>query len=101
MVDRFSQLNPKVLIIGDYYFYNGKKFDYSKNLSQLKRKLNNPKIINAGYPSTNQISQLSKIYSNKKYMIKNKLLVSLLNNFLITLEIIKPVKIHIETLKKL
>ena len=71
VVDRFSQLNPKVLIIGDYYFYNGKKFDYSKNLSQLKRKLNNPKIINAGYPSTNQISQLSKIYSNKKYMINN------------------------------
>ena len=71
VVDRFSQLNPKVLIIGDYYFYNGKKFTYSKNLSQLKRKLNNPKIINAGYPSTNQNSQLSKIYSNKRYMINS------------------------------
>ena len=73
VVDRFSQLNPKILIIGDYYFYNGKKFEYSKNLSQLKRKLNNPKIINAGYPSTNQNSQLSKIYSNKRYMVNNPL----------------------------
>ena len=71
VVDRFSQLNPKVLIIGDYYFYNGKKFDYSKNLFQLKRKLNNPKIINAGYPSKNQKSQLSKIYSNKRYTVNN------------------------------
>ena len=53
VVDRFSQLNPKVLIIGDYYFYNGKKFDYSKNLSQLRKKLNNPKIVKTGYPSKN------------------------------------------------
>ena len=67
VVDRFSQLNPKILIIGDYYFYNGKKFEYSKNLSQLKRKLNNPIVIKTGYPSSNPKSQLSKIYSNKRY----------------------------------
>ena len=71
VVDRFSQLNPKVLIVADYYFYNGKKFDYSKNLSQLKRKLNNPIIIKAGYPSKNLKSQLSKIYSNKDYKVNN------------------------------
>ena len=71
VVDRFSQLNPKILIIGDYYFYNGKKFEYSKNLSQLKRKLNYPKIIKTSYPSSNPKSQLSKIYSNKKYQINN------------------------------
>ena len=67
VVDRFSQLNPKVLIIGDYYFYNGKKFDYLKNLSQLRKKLNNPKIVKTGYPSKNLKTQLSKIYSNKKF----------------------------------
>ena len=71
VVDRFSQLNPKILIIGDYYFYNGKKFEYSKNLSQLKRKLNNPIVIKTGYPSSNPKSQLSKIYSNKKYQVNS------------------------------
>ena len=71
VVDRFSQLNPKILIIGDYYFYNGKKFEYSKNLFQLKRKLNNPKVIKTGYPSSNPKSQLSKIYSNKKYQVNS------------------------------
>ena len=71
VVDRFSQLNPKILIIGDYYFYNGKKFEYSKNLSQLKRKLNNPIVIKTGYPSSNPKSQLSKVYSNKKYQVNS------------------------------
>ena len=71
VVDRFSQLNPKILIIGDYYFYNGKKFEYSKNLSQLKRKLNNPIIIKTGYPSSNPKSQLSKIYSNKRCQVNS------------------------------
>ena len=71
VVDRFSQLNPKILIIGDYYFYNGKKFEYSKNLSQLKRKLNNPIVIKTGYPSSNPKSQLSKIYSNKRYQVNS------------------------------
>ena len=73
VVDRFSQLNPKILIIGDYYFYNGKKFEYSKNLSKLKRKLNNPIIIKTGYPSSNPKSQLSKIYSNKRYQVNSAL----------------------------
>ena len=71
VVDRFSQLNPKILIIGDYYFYNGKKFEYSKNLSQLKRKLNNPIVIKTGYPYSNPKSQLSKIYSNKRYQVNS------------------------------
>ena len=71
VVDRFSQLNPKILIIGDYYFYNGKKFEYSKNLSQLKRKLNSPIVIKTGYPSSNPKSQLSKIYSNKRYQVNS------------------------------
>ena len=26
VIDRFSQLKPKLLIVADYYFYNGKKF---------------------------------------------------------------------------
>ncbi|MDA9601383.1 acetoacetate--CoA ligase, partial [Alphaproteobacteria bacterium] len=71
VVDRFSQLNPKILIIGDYYFYNGKKYEYSKNLSQLKRKLNNPIVIKTGYPSSNPKSQLSKIYSNKRFQVNS------------------------------
>ena len=51
VIDRFSQLKPKLLIIADHYFYNGKKFDYSKNLRLLKQNLSNPRILKTSYPS--------------------------------------------------
>ena len=67
VIDRFSQLKPKLLIIADHYFYNGKKFDYSKNLRLLKQNLNNPRILKTSYPSNKNTSQFKKIISQKKY----------------------------------
>ena len=72
MIDRFSQLKPKLLIVADYYFYNGKKFQYSKNLRTLKANLNNPLILKTSYPSKNNTSELKKIYNQKKYSKLNK-----------------------------
>ena len=72
VIDRFSQLKPKLLIVADHYFYNGKKFNYSKNLSLLKQKLNNPRILKTSYPSNNNTSQFKKIISQKKYLMVNK-----------------------------
>ena len=66
VVDRFSQLKPKILIIGDYYYHNGKKYNYSKHTAKIKKALNNPKIIRTSYPS-NSLSPLKKIYKNKKF----------------------------------
>ena len=65
VIDRFSQLKPKLLIVADYYFYNGKKFQYSKNLWTLKANLNNPLILKTSYPSKNNSSELKKIYNSE------------------------------------
>ena len=72
VIDRFSQLKPKLLIIADHYFYNGKKFHYSKNLRLLKQKLNNPRILKTSYPSNKSKSQLKKIITQKKYKTINQ-----------------------------
>ncbi len=53
VIDRFSQLKPKLLIVADHYFYNGKKFEYSKNLRLIRSKIGNPKILNTSYPCKN------------------------------------------------
>ena len=35
IVDRFSQIRPKLMFVGDGYFFNGKTFDRSDQLTQL------------------------------------------------------------------
>ena len=35
VVDRFKQINPKVLITSDYYFYNGKKIDILEKVKDI------------------------------------------------------------------
>ena len=65
LIDRFSQLKPKLLITSDNYFYNGKKFSYSKNISKIKKKIGNPKILKTSYPSANNQSELHRIYKKR------------------------------------
>ncbi len=72
VIDRFSQLKPKLIIVADYYFYNGKKFLYSKNIIQIQRKIGNPKILKTSYPSSLNRSELQKIYKNKIFQQKEK-----------------------------
>ena len=69
VIDRFSQLKPKLLVAADHYFYNGKKFLYSKNIKQIQQKIGKPKILKTAYPSSNNKSELHKIYKNKKFQI--------------------------------
>ena len=72
VIDRFSQLKPKLLIIADHYFHNGKKFNYSKNYRILKTKLNNPIVLKTNYPSKYNTSKFKKIFNQKKYSKFNK-----------------------------
>ncbi len=44
VVDRFKQIEPKVLITSDYYFYNGKKIDILKKVSSIIKEI--PSINN-------------------------------------------------------
>jgi acetoacetyl-CoA synthetase len=39
VVDRFKQIEPKVLITSDYYFYNGKKINILENVNDILKKI--------------------------------------------------------------
>jgi len=54
VIDRFSQIKPKILFIGDKYFYNGKKIDILERLDEILRKVPTiKKIVLVPYPGTN------------------------------------------------
>ena len=63
VIDRFHQLKPKVLIISDYYIYNGKRFNYSSQLSKIQNTLKIPYILKTCYPSLlSKKHDLQRIY---------------------------------------
>ncbi len=43
VVDRFKQINPKVLITSDYYFYNGKQINILEKVDEILKKI--PSIL--------------------------------------------------------
>ncbi len=58
VVDRFKQIEPKVLITCDYYFYNGKKIDILKKVDEIIKKI----------PTLNK----TLVFSYKKEIINKK-----------------------------
>ncbi len=66
VIDRFSQISPKILFIGDKYFYNGKKINILERLPAILKKIPSiKKVVIIAYPGTKFIdSQNIKI---KKY----------------------------------
>jgi len=51
VIERFSQINPKVLFITDQYFYNGKKIDVLKRLPEILKLIPSIKsVIISNYP---------------------------------------------------
>ena len=61
VIDRFSQINPKVLFIGDKYFYNGKKINILERLPEIIENVPSiKKVIVIAYPGTN-IKMINKI----------------------------------------
>ena len=53
VVDRFSQISPKILFIGDKYFYNGKKINVLERLPEILNKVPSiNKVIVVPYPGT-------------------------------------------------
>ena len=53
VIDRFSQINPKILFIGDKYFYNGKKINIIERLPEILEKVPSiKKIVVVPYPGT-------------------------------------------------
>jgi len=53
VIDRFSQITPKILFIGDKYFYNGKKINIIERLPEILRKVPSiNKVVVIPYPGT-------------------------------------------------
>ena len=53
VIDRFSQINPKILFIGDKYFYNGKTINIIERLKEIISKIPSiVKVVIVSYPGT-------------------------------------------------
>ncbi len=64
VIERFSQINPKVLFITDQYFYNGKKIDVLKRLPEILKFIPSIKsVVISNYPG-------KKFIKNKNKFIK-------------------------------
>ncbi|MDA9616369.1 acetoacetate--CoA ligase [Candidatus Pelagibacter sp.] len=63
VVERFSQINPKILFIIDKYFYNGKKINILERIPQILKKIPSIKhVVVVNYPGEK--------YSYNKYKSK-------------------------------
>jgi len=67
VIDRFSQINPKILFIGDKYFYNGKKINILERLPKIIESVPSiEKIVVVPYPGT-EVEEKENIKINKYF----------------------------------
>ena len=67
LVERFSQINPKVLFVTDKYFYNGKTINILERIPQILKQINSIKhIVIVNYPGE---KYLQNKYKSKKVKI--------------------------------
>ena len=58
VVERFSQIKPKILIITDRYFYNGKEINILKRVPEILRKIKSIKyVLVNNYPGQNYLNE--------------------------------------------
>jgi len=77
VIDRFSQIKPKILFIGDKYFYNGKTISIIERLPEILSKVSSiKKVVVVPYPGTeNQEKKNIKIDQydwNELIFLENK-----------------------------
>jgi len=61
VIERFSQIKPKILFIGDKYFYNGKKINILERLPEILKKVPSiRKVVVIPYPGK-EIENIKKI----------------------------------------
>ena len=66
VVERFSQINPKVLFVTDRYFYNGKKIDILERIPEIIKKIPSIKyIVITNYPGQKKIKHNLKLNNIK------------------------------------
>ncbi len=84
LIERFSQIKPKILIITDRYYYNGKEINILDRLPLILKKIKSiKKVLIVNYPGSKYLNQkkkingiklynLNKIYQSKQNEIKFK-----------------------------
>ena len=61
VIERFAQIKPKILIISDRYYYNGKEINIIKRLSLILKKIKSIKtVIIVNYPGKNYLKYKKK-----------------------------------------
>jgi len=71
VIDRFSQIRPKILFIADIYFYNGKKINVLERLDKIIKNVPSiSKVVIVPYPGTN-IDKKNKAKAKAKVEIYN------------------------------
>jgi len=74
VIDRFSQIKPKILFISDIYFYNGKKINVVERLNKIINKIPSiKKVVIIPYPGTIINNKKKKnIFLWKELILKKK-----------------------------
>ena len=71
VIERFSQIKPKILLISDRYFYNGKEINTLKRLPEILEKIKSIKIVVIiNYPGKTQL-KVPKLRKVKIFFKKN------------------------------
>jgi len=69
VIERFSQIEPKILFTGNEYFYNGKKINILERLDEIIKKIPSiKKVVVVNYPGT----RISKNVTVKKNILSWK-----------------------------
>ena len=62
VIERFSQIKPKILIVTNQYFYNGKKINILERIPEIIKKIPSIKhVIISNYPGQPNFKNTSKI----------------------------------------
>ena len=68
VIERFSQINPKVLFVTNEYFYNGKRINILERIPEIIKKIPSIKyVIIASYPGQKKIKKKFKLKVKIKY----------------------------------
>tara|TARA_Y100000590_G_scaffold205984_1_gene233523 strand:+ start:894 stop:2849 length:1956 start_codon:yes stop_codon:yes gene_type:complete len=70
VIERFAQIKPKILIIADRYYYNGKEINIIDRLPIILKKIKSiKKVIIVNYPGKSYL-KLKKNYNSKIFLWK-------------------------------
>ncbi len=72
VIERFSQIKPKVLFVTNEYFYNGKRINVLERIPEIIKKIPTIKhIVISNYPGESEIKRLPKYKNIKTHNWKN------------------------------